>query len=59
MLNVLYWIVGIGIAFCIIALAVVVRFVLYGLGFIILAVIIGGVIATGLRELAQKKKPPE
>ena len=58
MLSILYWILGIGIAICIVALALVVRFVLYGLGIILIIVVIGGVIATGLREHAQNKKAP-
>jgi len=59
MLKILYWILGIGIAICIISVAVVIRFVLYGIGLLILIVIVGGVIATGLQQHAQSKKPPE
>lgn len=59
MLKILYWILGIGIAICLVAVALVVKYVLHGIGLILIIVIIGGVIATGLRELAQNKKPPE
>lgn len=59
MLKILYWVLGIGLAICIVAVALVVRFVLYGLGIILIIVIIGGIIATGLQQHAQSKKPPD
>lgn len=58
MRNILYWVMGIGLAICIVALALVARFILYGLGIILVIILIGGVIATGLREQAQNKKAP-
>lgn len=59
MLNVLYWVMGFLIAIVIVGLAIVARFVLYGIGLIALVVIIGGVIGIGLKEHYQNKKPLE
>lgn len=57
MLSVVYWVLGIAIAIAVVALALVARFVLYGIGLILVIVIIGGIIATGLKEHYRNKKP--
>lgn len=59
MLTTLYWLVGILIAIVVVGFLLVLRFILYGIGLLALIIIIGGIIATGLKEVYQKDKPPD
>lgn len=54
-----YWVVGIAFAIGIVAVALVIKYLLVGIGIILIIGLIAGLIVTGLKESAQNNKPPE
>lgn len=52
-----YWVVGIAFAIGIVAVALVIKYLLVGIGIILVIGLIAGLIVTGLKESAQNKKP--
>lgn len=59
MLTAFYWVVGIFIAIVVVGVVLVLRFVLYGIGLLAIIIILGGVIAHGIKEARQTQKPPD
>lgn len=57
MLNLIYWVIAIVVAIAVISVALVVKYILYGIGLMLCIVILAGIIATGLKQHYQNKKP--